>query len=56
VQTTEWLGFVVMLAVPAVIYELGKRDAVVGLSTAAAVMALGLYLLLRTGKSQSAES
>lgn len=55
VQTTKWLGFVVMLAVPAVIYVLGKRNAIAGLSTAAAVMVVGLYLLLRTSKSQSAE-
>jgi len=45
----RFVGFLAMIAVPAVVYEVGKRNSVVGLGSAAVVMALGLYLLLRTG-------
>lgn len=44
------LGFLAMLAVPAVIYEVGKRNASVGLAAAAALMLVGIYLLLRQSK------
>ena len=42
------VGFLVMLAVPAVVYEVGKRNAVVGLSGAAALLVIGAYLLVRS--------
>ncbi len=49
------LGFLAMLAVPAVVYEVGKRDTVVGLASAVVLMIVGLYLLVRTGSKPSAE-
>jgi hypothetical protein len=49
-------GFVAMLAVPAVVYEVGKRSAIVGLASAAALMVVGLYLLLRAGPKPAPES
>lgn len=48
--STKVLGFLAMIAVPAVIYEVGKRNVAVGLSAAAVIMALGLFLLLRQPK------
>jgi hypothetical protein len=45
--SAKFLGFLAILSVPAVVYEVGKRNAVVGLSGAAVIMVVGLYLLLR---------
>lgn len=50
--STKVLGFLVMLAVPAVIYEVGKRSATAGLSAAAVMILAGLYLLLRQAKPE----
>lgn len=46
----RFLGFLAMLAVPAVVYEVGKRNTIVGLVSAVIVMAVGLYLLLNAGR------
>ena len=43
------LGFIAMLAVPAVVYEVGKRNTAVGLALATVLLFVGLYLILRTG-------
>jgi len=50
------LGFLALLAVPAVVYEVGKRDTVVGLASAVVLMIVGVYLLIRTGKKPAAEA
>ncbi len=51
------LGIISMLAVPAVVYELGKRNAPAGLGVSAALILAGLFLFLRTGsKTKTAES
>ncbi len=52
----KFLGFLAMLAVPALVYEVGKRNAVVGLASAGVLMIVGLYLLLRTGQKPEAEA
>lgn len=52
----KFLGFLAMLAVPAVVYEVGKRNSVVGLASAGVLMILGLYLLLRTSPKPEAEA
>ena len=49
------LGFLALLAVPAVVYEVGKRDTVVGLASAVILMIVGVYLLIRTGTKPAAE-
>lgn len=52
----RFAGFIAMLAVPAVVYEVGKRDTVVGLSCALILIVLGLFLLLRPGPRPSGEA
>jgi len=52
----KFLGFLAMLAVPAVVYEVGKRNVVVGLSSATVFLVIGLYLLLRTARLASQAS
>jgi hypothetical protein len=44
------LGIVLMLIVPGVVYEVGKRDTVVGLGVALLMMVAGAFLFLRTEK------
>jgi hypothetical protein len=52
----KFLGFLAMLAVPAVVYEVGKRNIIVGLASGTVFMVAGLYLLLRTGSKPTDQS
>lgn len=48
-RNSRVLGIISMLLVPAVVYELGKRNAIAGLGVAGVLLVAGLYLFLRTG-------
>jgi len=52
----KFLGFLAMLAVPAIVYEVGKRDIVVGLASATVFLVVGLYLLVKVSGSASQAS
>ena len=43
----RFLGVFVMLLVPAAVYEVGKRETVLGLAIGAALLALGLWIFTR---------
>lgn len=55
-RSYKFLGFLAMLAVPAVVYEVGKRSTVIGLSSATVFLVIGLYLLLGSGPKPAAET
>lgn len=52
----RFLAFVAMLAVPAVVYEVGKRMVAAGLIAAAALIVVGVYLFLMAGRKAESES
>ena len=52
----RFLGFLAMLAVPAVVYEVGKRNTVVGLASALALMLIGVYLILGAARKPASDS
>jgi len=55
-RNNKFLGFLAMLAVPAVVYEVGKRNTVVGLASATVFLVIGLWLMLRTGSKAKDEA
>lgn len=49
VRNPKVLGVIAMLLVPAVVYEVGKRDTAGGLAIALALVIVGMFLFVRNG-------
>ena len=51
IMNTKFVGVILVLLAPAVVYEIGKRDTAGGLALALVLVIAGIWLLLRRAKA-----